>query len=303
MEQKTGIFQRLKQGLSKTRDGILAAVFSGRDGIDDDFFENLEEALIMADVGMELTQVLLGELRTRIKAERLTKATEARTALRGILAEHMRTEEEFLPEAGPSVLLIVGVNGVGKTTSIGKLANYYKQQGRRLMLAAADTFRAAAAEQLGIWAERAGVPMIRHGEGADPAAVVYDAIASFKAKGCNLLICDTAGRLHNKKNLMNELEKIRRVISRELPDATCRVLLVLDATTGQNAIAQAKAFSDSAGLTDVVLTKLDGTAKGGMAIAVKDMLGLPVRFVGVGEGLDDLQPFDAEAFAAALLGE
>jgi fused signal recognition particle receptor len=303
MEQKTGIFQRLKQGLSKTRDGILAAVFSGRDGIDDDFFENLEEALIMADVGMELTQVLLGELRTRIKAERLTKATEARTALRGILAEHMRTEEEFLPEAGPSVLLIVGVNGVGKTTSIGKLANYYKQQGRRLMLAAADTFRAAAAEQLGIWAERAGVPMIRHGEGADPAAGVYDAIASFKAKGCNLLICDTAGRLHNKKNLMNELEKIRRVISRELPDATCRVLLVLDATTGQNAIAQAKAFSDSAGLTDVVLTKLDGTAKGGMAIAVKDMLGLPVRFVGVGEGLDDLQPFDAEAFAAALLGE
>ncbi len=303
MEQKTGIFQRLKQGLSKTRDGILAAVFSGRDGIDDDFFESLEEALIMADVGMELTEELLDELRARIKAERLTKAVEARTALRGILAEHMRTEEEFLPETGPSVLLIVGVNGVGKTTSIGKLANYYKQQGRRLMLAAADTFRAAAAEQLGIWAERAGVPMIRHGEGADPAAVVYDAIASFKAKGCDLLICDTAGRLHNKKNLMNELEKIRRVISRELPDAACRVLLVLDATTGQNAIAQAKAFSDSAGLTDVVLTKLDGTAKGGMAIAVKDMLGLPVRFVGVGEGLDDLQPFDAEAFAAALLGE
>ncbi|MEL7602935.1 MAG: signal recognition particle-docking protein FtsY [Bacillota bacterium] len=303
MEQKTGIFQRLKQGLSKTRDGILAAVFSGRDGIDDDFFESLEEALIMADVGMELTEELLDELRARIKAERLTKAVEARTALRGILAEHMRTEEEFLPETGPSALLIVGVNGVGKTTSIGKLANYYKQQGRRLMLAAADTFRAAAAEQLGIWAERAGVPMIRHGEGADPAAVVYDAIASFKAKGCDLLICDTAGRLHNKKNLMNELEKIRRVISRELPDAACRVLLVLDATTGQNAIAQAKAFSDSAGLTDVVLTKLDGTAKGGMAIAVKDMLGLPVRFVGVGEGLDDLQPFDAEAFAAALLGE
>lgn len=303
MEQKTGIFQRLKQGLSKTRDGILAAVFSGRDGIDDDFFENLEEALIMADVGMELTEELLDELRVRIKTERLTKAAEARTALRGILAEHMCTEEEFLPETGPSVLLIVGVNGVGKTTSIGKLANYYKQQGRRLMLAAADTFRAAAAEQLGIWAERAGVPMIRHGEGADPAAVVYDAIASFKAKGCDLLICDTAGRLHNKKNLMNELEKIRRVISRELPDAACRVLLVLDATTGQNAIAQAKAFSDSAGLTDVVLTKLDGTAKGGMAIAVKDMLGLPVRFVGVGEGLDDLQPFDAETFAAALLGE
>ena len=303
MEQKTGIFQRLRQGLSKTRDGILATVFSGRDGIDDDFFESLEEALIMADVGMKLTQVLLDELRARIKAERLTKATEARTALRSILAQHMRSEEEFLPETGPSVMLIVGVNGVGKTTSIGKLAHHYKQQGRRPMLAAADTFRAAAAEQLGIWAERAGVPMIRHGEGADPAAVVYDAIASFKAKNCDVLICDTAGRLHNKKNLMNELEKIRRVISRELPDAVCRVLLVLDATTGQNAIAQAKAFCDSAGLTDVVLTKLDGTAKGGMAIAVKDMIGLPVRFVGVGEGLDDLQPFDAEAFSAALLGE
>ncbi len=303
MEQKTGIFQRLKQGLSKTRDGLLAAVFSGRDSIDDDFYESLEEALIMADVGMELTEELLDELRARIKAERLTKTTEARTALRSILAEHMRPDVDFLPETGLSVLLIVGVNGVGKTTSIGKLANYYKQQGKRPMLAAADTFRAAAAEQLGIWAERAGVPMIRHGEGADPAAVVYDAIASFKAKGCDLLICDTAGRLHNKKNLMNELEKIRRVISRELPDAVCRVLLVLDATTGQNAIAQAKAFSDSAGLTDVVLTKLDGTAKGGMAIAVKDMLDLPVRFVGVGEGLEDLQPFDAEAFAAALLGE
>ena len=303
MEQKTGIFQRLKQGLSKTRDGILATVFSGRDGIDDDFYESLEEALIMADVGMELTQGLLHELRMHIKAERLTKAAEARTALRGVLTEHMRTEEDFPTETGPIVLLIVGVNGVGKTTSIGKLAHHFKQQGRRPMLAAADTFRAAAAEQLGIWAERAGVPMIRHGEGADPAAVVYDAIASFKAKNCDLLICDTAGRLHNKKNLMNELEKIRRVISRELPDAVCRVLLVLDATTGQNAIAQAKAFSDSAGLTDVVLTKLDGTAKGGMAIAVKDMLGLPVRFVGVGEGLDDLQPFDAKAFAAALLGE
>ena len=303
MEQKISVFQRLKQGLSKTRDSILATVFSGRDSIDDEFYEALEEALIMADVGMELTESLLDELRARIKTDRLSKATQAREALRDVLAAHMTTEEEFLPETGPAVLLIVGVNGVGKTTSIGKLAYHYKQQGKRPMLAAADTFRAAAAEQLGIWAERAGVPMVRHGEGADPAAVVFDAIASFKAKGCDLLICDTAGRLHNKKNLMNELEKIRRVIARELPDAPCRVLLVLDATTGQNAIAQAKAFGEAAGLTDVVLTKLDGTAKGGMAIAVKDMLELPVRFVGVGEALDDLQPFDAQAFAAALLGE
>jgi fused signal recognition particle receptor len=251
MEQKTGIFQRLKQGLSKTRDGILAAVFSGRDGIDNDFFESLEEALIMADVGMELTEELLDELRAYIKAERLTKAAEARTALRGILAEHMRTEEEFLPETGSSVLLIVGVNGVGKTTSIGKLANYYKQQGRRPMLAAADSsvrrMRSSSA-----YGRSARACHDTHGEGADPAAVVYDAIASFKAKGCDLLICDTAGRLHNKKNLMNELEKIRRVISRELPDAVCRVLLVLDATTGQNAIAQEKAFSDSAGSPEVV---------------------------------------------------
>lgn len=303
MEQKQSMFQRLKQGLSKTRDNLLAAVFTGRDGIDDDFFEELEEALIMADVGMELSESLLGELRTRIKAEKLNKSAQARAALSSLLAAHMRVETPFLPETGPAVLLIVGVNGVGKTTSIGKLAWHFKQQGKKPMLAAADTFRAAAAEQLGIWAERAKVPMVRHDEGADPAAVVFDAIASFKAKGYDLLICDTAGRLHNKKNLMNELEKIRRVISRELPDAACRVLLVLDATTGQNAIAQAKAFGEATGLTDVVLTKLDGTAKGGMAVAVKEVLDLPVRFVGVGEGIDDLQPFDAEAFAAALLGE
>ncbi len=303
MEQKTSIFERLKQGLSKTRDSFLASVFTGWDSINNDFYEELEEALIMADVGVELTDRLLGELKDAVKEHKLHKTAEARVVLKGILASHMRTEEPFLPDEGPGVLLIVGVNGVGKTTSIGKLASYYKHQGKKPMLAAADTFRAAAAEQLGIWAERAKVPMIRHGEGADPAAVVFDAIHSFKAKGCDLLICDTAGRLHNKKNLMLELEKIRRVISRELPDAVCRVLLVLDATTGQNAIAQAKAFGEATGLTDVVLTKLDGTAKGGMAVAVKEMLGLPVRFVGVGEKIEDLQPFDAETFCAALLGE
>lgn len=303
MEQKLTMFQKLRQGLSKTRDSFLAAVFSGRDSINDDFYDELEEALIMADVGVELTERLLDELRDAVQEGKLKKTDEARAALKAILIAHMQTQEEFLPEEGPAVLLIVGVNGVGKTTSIGKLAAFYKQQGRKPLLAAADTFRAAAAEQLGIWAERAGVPMIRHGEGADPAAVVFDAIHAFKARGCDVLICDTAGRLHNKKNLMNELEKIRRVIGKELPDASCRVLLVLDATTGQNAIAQAKAFGEATGLTDVVLTKLDGTAKGGMVVAVKEMLNLPVRFVGVGEGLYDLQPFDAEAFAAALLGE
>ena len=219
-----------------------------------------------------------------------------------ILAGCMRPERAFLPEGEPAVLLIVGVNGVGKTTSIGKMAAHYKSEGRKPMMAAADTFRAAAAEQLSVWAERAGVPIIKHGEGADPAAVVFDAIASFKAKGCDLLLCDTAGRLHNKKNLMSELEKIRRVIARELPGMHTEVLLVLDATTGQNAIAQARVFGESAGLTGVVLTKLDGTAKGGMTVAIKQELGLPVRFVGVGEGIDDLQPFDADAFARALIG-
>ncbi|MDL2217268.1 signal recognition particle-docking protein FtsY [Christensenellaceae bacterium OttesenSCG-928-M15] len=300
MEKKTGLFQKLKQGLSKTRSGILANVFSGRDRIDEELYEELEEALIVADVGMDLTERLLDELRAKVKADRLSAAEEARTALIEIVGAHMKPKEAFLPDSGNAVLLIVGVNGVGKTTSIGKLASLYKQQGKKPMLAAADTFRAAAAEQLGVWAERADVPMVRHGEGADPAAVVYDAIASFKSKGCDILICDTAGRLHNKKNLMHELEKIRRVIDRELPDATCRVLLVLDATTGQNAIIQAKAFSEATGLTDVVLTKLDGTAKGGMVIAIQDELNIPVRFIGVGESIDDLQPFDAEAFAKAL---
>lgn len=303
MEQKLTMFQKLRQGLSKTRDSFLAAVFLGKDSINDDFYDELEEALIMADVGVELTERLLGELKDAVKEGKLKKTDEARAALKAILTAHMQTQEGFLPDEGPAVLLIVGVNGVGKTTSIGKLAAFYKKQGKKPLLAAADTFRAAAAEQLGVWAERAGVPMIRHGEGADPAAVVFDAIHAFKARGCDVLICDTAGRLHNKKNLMNELEKIRRVIGKELPDAPCRVLLVLDATTGQNAIAQAKAFGEATGLTDVVLTKLDGTAKGGMAVAVKEMLGLPVRFVGVGEGLYDLQPFDAEEFSAALLGE
>ena len=302
MEKKQGFFEKLKKGLSKTGGGLFASLFSGDERIDTDFYDELEEAMIVADMGMATAGTLLEALKNAVSEQKLKTRTEAREALAGILAGCMRPERAFLPEGEPAVLLIVGVNGVGKTTSIGKMAAHYKSEGRKPMMAAADTFRAAAAEQLSVWAERAGVPIIKHGEGADPAAVVFDAIASFKAKGCDLLLCDTAGRLHNKKNLMSELEKIRRVIARELPGMHTEVLLVLDATTGQNAIAQARVFGESAGLTGVVLTKLDGTAKGGMTVAIKQELGLPVRFVGVGEGIDDLQPFDADAFARALIG-
>jgi fused signal recognition particle receptor len=302
MEKKQGFFEKLKKGLSKTGGGLFTSLFSGDERIDADFYDELEEAMIVADMGMATAGTLLEALKNAVSEQKLKTRTEAREVLAGILAGCMRPERAFLPEGEPAVLLIVGVNGVGKTTSIGKMAAHYKSEGRKPMMAAADTFRAAAAEQLSVWAERAGVPIIKHGEGADPAAVVFDAIASFKAKGCDLLLCDTAGRLHNKKNLMSELEKIRRVIARELPGMHTEVLLVLDATTGQNAIAQARVFGESAGLTGVVLTKLDGTAKGGMTVAIKQELGLPVRFVGVGEGIDDLQPFDADAFARALIG-
>lgn len=302
MEKKQGFFEKLKKGLSKTGGGIFMGLFAGEERIDADFYDALEEAMIIADMGMETTQTLLERLRAAVSAQKLRTQSEAREVLAGILADCMRPEQAFLPKDEPAVLLIVGVNGVGKTTSIGKMAAYFKTEGRSPMMAAADTFRAAAAEQLSVWAERAGVPIVKHGEGADPAAVVFDAIASFKAKGCDLLLCDTAGRLHNKKNLMSELEKIRRVIGREFPGVHTEVLLVLDATTGQNAIAQARVFGESAGLTGVVLTKLDGTAKGGMTVAIKEELGLPVRFVGVGEGIDDLQPFDPDAFARALIG-
>ncbi len=297
-----GLFDKLKKGLAKTRDTFLSTVFVGKTEIDEELYEELEEAMIMADMGMQTAMDLLEKLRDKVKEDKLKSAEDAKKALAYILADEMDADEPFAIEANDSgAILIVGVNGVGKTTSIGKLSAYYKEQRRKPMLAAADTFRAAAAEQLGVWAERADVPMVRHGEGADPAAVIFDAIASYKAKNCDVLICDTAGRLHNKTNLMNELNKIRRVIDREIPGVPLEILLVLDATTGQNAIAQAKAFSDSTGLTGVILTKLDGTAKGGVAVAVKKELGLPVRFVGVGEGIDDLQPFDALTFSQALL--
>ena len=301
MEQKKiTFFEKLKSGLSRTRDSVFSGLFHSEERVNDEFFDELEEGMILADMGMETTQRLLEALRERVKLERITERAAAREALIRLVADAVRPKTPFFADQGPAVLLIVGVNGVGKTTSIGKIAYCYKQQGRRPMLAAGDTFRAAAAEQLGEWARRADVPMVRHGEGADPSAVVYDAIASSRAKGCDLLICDTAGRLHNKANLMNELSKMRRIISRELPEVPCETLLVLDATTGQNAVAQAQAFSQVTGLSGVILTKLDGTAKGGVVVAVAAALGIPVRFIGVGEQLDDLRPFDADAFAAAL---
>ncbi|MBR3299479.1 MAG: signal recognition particle-docking protein FtsY [Clostridia bacterium] len=301
-EKKKGLFSKLKDGLKKTRDNIFGNLFVESDEkIDDEFYDELEEAMIISDMGMATTEKLLDGLRSRLNADGIRKRSEAREVMIELLAETMRNRDEFIPDTQPAVILIVGVNGVGKTTSIGKLASMYKQDGRNVLLAAGDTFRAAAAEQLTIWAERADVPIIKHKEGADPAAVVFDAIAAYKARKCDLLICDTAGRLHNKKNLMSELAKIRRVIERELPNVAVEVLLVLDATTGQNAIAQAKVFGENTGLTGIILTKLDGTAKGGVVVAVNDELHLPVRFVGVGEGIDDLQPFDAEAFAKALI--
>lgn len=298
---ENGFLSKLKNTLRNTGGGLLSGLFKSEERINDGFFDELEEAMIVADMGVDTTMELVGELHERISDERITTRSAAKAELVKMLSARMTADSPFAADKGPAVVLIVGVNGVGKTTSIGKMAHYYAEAGRKPIMAAADTFRAAAAEQLMIWAERAGVPIIKHGEGADPAAVVFDAAAAYKARGCDILLCDTAGRLHNKKNLMSELEKMRRVIARELPETPVESLLVLDAMTGQNAIAQARAFSETAGLTGVVLTKLDGTAKGGMAVAIRQELGLPVRFVGVGEGIEDLQPFDADAYAAALL--
>ncbi|MGI6152164.1 MAG: signal recognition particle-docking protein FtsY [Christensenellales bacterium] len=302
-KEKKGLFARLAGGLSKTRNSIaekLGAVFSGFSSLDNDFYDELEEALIMADIGVPAVVKMLEELKKRVREAKVHQPEEAKNHLREIVADMMRPDTPFMPGGGPCVILVVGVNGVGKTTTIGKLAHVYKESGKKVLLCAGDTFRAAAAEQLTVWSQRAGVGIVKHQEGADPAAVVFDGMAAAKARGMELLIVDTAGRLHNKKNLMAELEKIGRVIEREGAGFEKEVLLVLDATTGQNAIAQAKVFAAAAGITGIVLTKLDGTAKGGVAISVKEELGVPVRFVGVGEGMDDLQPFDAEAFAAAL---
>lgn len=299
-----GFFEKLKQGLAKTRSGFsekISGVLSAFTRVDEDLLEELEEALILCDMGVETSLAAIEELRQRVKEEHIKQPEQVREALREIIEDLVRFD---LPEETfPKVILVIGVNGVGKTTSIGKIANVYRQQGKSVLLAAADTFRAAASQQLSIWAERVGVPIVKYGEGADPAAVVYDSLDSAKAHGTDVVICDTAGRLHNKKNLMNELNKIDRVISQQHPEASRETLLVLDATTGQNAISQAKEFSSVVHVDGLVLTKLDGTAKGGVVCAIKKELGIPVRYIGVGEGVDDLQVFQPEEFAAALVGK
>ncbi|MGM9936732.1 MAG: signal recognition particle-docking protein FtsY [Candidatus Ornithomonoglobus sp.] len=302
-----GLFDKLKAGLKKTSDAIserVNNVFSVFVKVDEELFENLEEALIMADLGMETSVELIDELRDRVKKKHITDGNEVKRELQSVIADALcENDSEMKLETSPSVVLVIGVNGVGKTTSIGKMATYYKSQGKSVLLAAADTFRAAAIDQLDIWADRAGVDIIKHQEGSDPAAVVFDACNAAKARGADVLICDTAGRLHNKKNLMAELEKINRVISRELPGASRENLLVLDATTGQNAVSQAKLFSEVSDITGIVLTKLDGTAKGGIVISIAKEQRIPVKFIGVGEGVDDLQVFDAQSFAKALFDE
>ena len=297
-----GFFDKLKSGMSKTREnfaGKLSQIVAAFTKVDEDLLEEIEEVLILCDMGVVTTNKIMGELREQIKQEKLKEAAEMKEVLFRILSDMLKTEAPS--DQFPKVILVVGVNGVGKTTSIGKIAHCYKEEGKTVLLAAADTFRAAAAEQLSIWAKRADVPLIKYAEGHDPAAVVYDALDSAKHRGIDVVICDTAGRLHNKKNLMSELAKISRVIEKSFPEAQRETLLVLDATTGQNAIAQAKEFAQIAEVTGIVLTKLDGTAKGGVVCAIKEELGVPVRYIGVGEGLEDLKPFDADEFAKALL--
>lgn len=300
-----GFFEKLGQGLKKTRDSIFGTIADmvSAGEITDELYDELEEQLILADTGAGVAVQLVDELRARVRSQRLKTGAEALDALKDIVKEHMQAEKELDLSGHPAVILVIGVNGVGKTTSIAKLAHYYKDAGKTVLLAAGDTFRAAAAEQLGVWAQRAGVPMVRHQEGADPAAVVFDAVQSAAAKGIDLVICDTAGRLHNKKNLMDELGKIGRVIDRELPDADKEILLVLDATTGQNAVNQVREFRNAAGITGIVLTKLDGTARGGVVLTIREELDVPVKFIGVGEGVDDLMPFDPEDFAHGLFGD
>ena len=294
-----GFFEKLKQGLSKTASSI-SSVFTASE-LDDEFYDDLEESLILADLGMQTTEEAMQKLRSVVRERHIKTVEEAKLALREVLEGMMDVGATTLDlSTKPSVILVIGVNGVGKTTTIGKLANLLRESGKKVLLCAGDTFRAAAAEQLAVWADRADAELIRHEEGSDPASVVFDAIHAGKSRGADVIICDTAGRLHNKKNLMDELSKIARVISRELPDAAVEVLLVLDATTGQNAISQARSFQEAAGITGIVLTKLDGTAKGGAVIGIREELGVPVKFIGVGEGIDDLRPFVPAEFAAAL---
>ena len=299
-----GFFDKIKQGLKKTSDAVnhsLDSVFAAFVKVDDDLLEELEEALILSDVGASTAAKIVAEVEKRAKLRKTTTADELRDLLREVLTDNMLDNQPLNTDGKPAVILVIGVNGGGKTTSIGKLAARYVNEGKKVMLSAADTFRAAAADQLEIWAKRAGADIVRHGEGADPAAVVFDSISAAKARGSDIIIVDTAGRLHNKANLMNELAKIDRVISRELPDASRETLLVLDATTGQNAVHQAEEFNKAAELTGIILTKLDGSAKGGIVIAISAGLGVPVKLVGVGEGIDDLIDFDRAAFLEAIL--
>ena len=300
-----GFFDKIKAGLTKTRAALsntLGSVFTGFSEIDSDFYDELEECLILADLGVETATKATDTLRKTVKEQHLKTTEEARQALKQILVDMLNVGDTRLPlNTKPSVILVIGVNGVGKTTTIGKLSAQLRNEGKKVMLVAGDTFRAAAADQLEIWADRSGATLVRQNEGADPASVVYDGIQSAKAKDIDVIIIDTAGRLHNKQNLMNELGKISRIVERELPNASREVLLVLDGTTGQNGLIQAKQFKEIAGVTAVALTKLDGTAKGGIVIAVADTLQLPVKFVGVGEGIDDLMPFEAQPFVEALL--
>ena len=297
-----GFFEKLGEGLRKTRDSIFGSIAGlvNAGEITDELYDDLEEQLILADTGADVAMRLVEELRQEVRRKHLKTGADALEALKGIIREMLRADGEMQLSGRPAVVLVIGVNGVGKTTSVAKLAHLYKQQGKRVMLAAGDTFRAAAAEQLCVWAERADVPVVKHNEGADPAAVLFDAVQSAAARGYDMVICDTAGRLHNKKNLMDELSKISRVVHKACGTASVETLLVLDAITGQNAISQASQFIDAAGATGIVLTKLDGTAKGGAVISIKAKLGLPVRFVGVGEGMDDLMEFDPDAFVDAL---
>ena len=303
---KKGFFARIKEGLSKTRENILSGlenVFKSFSKIDEEFYDELEEALIMADVGVETSGFIIESLRDYVKKNKLTDTEDVREAVENIISDILTRAEEPLELKSPTVILVIGVNGVGKTTTIGKLSYKYKNMGKSVLLAAADTFRAAAIDQLAVWAERNDVQIIKHEENSDPGSVVFDAVNAAKARNTDILICDTAGRLHNKKNLMDELKKISKIIESKYPEANVETLLVLDATTGQNALQQAKLFSEVANISGLVLTKLDGTAKGGIVIAIKHEMNIPVRYIGVGEGMEDLQDFDAESFAKALFGK
>ena len=301
-----GFFNKIKEGLKKTRDAVIGQIDSMLKSftkIDDELFEELEELLVMGDVGVPTAEKICEELKKRVKKEGIKNPNEIHRLLEETVSDMLRGGEELDLSTTPSIILVIGVNGVGKTTTIGKLANHLTKQGKKVILAAGDTFRAAAIEQLEIWADRSHCEIIKQNEGSDPAAVIYDAISAAKARHAVVIICDTAGRLHNKKPRMDELAKINRIIDRELPDASKEKLLVLDATTGQNAVNQAEQFSLATGITGIVLTKLDGTAKGGVVLAIKEGLGIPVKYIGVGEQIDDLQPFDAKDFAKALFAQ